>query len=157
MHQFENIFTWDNAAGILSLTLSDYISYFQKCMLSFYVINGPAQQDAPTVRVSILYAEGGPIVPSTEIDGSVLTMSTPVAFTANRVGQSSPYPFTSNIITITLGFNWDYRHTSEQVHGVTVSGLRNAIATQGPIHLLGSHPFSKACWQCTCNAEDAAC
>jgi hypothetical protein len=125
-------------------------------MLSFYVVNGLSVQNG-LQKVSVLSDKGGPIIPRTEMDGHVLTMGTPVIFTASRVGQSSPYPSTRNTITITLGFNWDYRYPGAIAHTVTVSGLKNATATQGPVHLLGSHPFSRACWQCTCQADDAAC
>jgi acetyl-CoA carboxylase/biotin carboxylase 1 len=41
--------------------------------------------------------------------------------------------------TITVGFCWDCRYHGALAHAMTVLGQRHATATQGLIHLLGSH------------------
>ena len=161
VHQFSNQYAWDHQHGYLVLTSAEDIPAKTKRMFSFSVINGYQQQAPPEVVIRIHprgecaeYYHGDV---TAAMVGTVLTMETPVSYVAKRVGQSSPYPSVRNVITVTLGYNLDHRHQISSREQVFISGLHGAHASVGPMLLLGSHPFGKGCWGCSCRVEDADC
>ncbi len=162
VHDFERNFTWVKEEGRLLVTVANDVPQHTKRMFAFYVINSVTLQQAAGVLVSLesdTQADSGLHILNTAMHGRVLTAESAPVFVVKRVGQSSPLPSLRNRITVTLGFNVNYRNVggSATAQVATISGLQNAKATVGPLHLLGSHPFSRACWQCECPKSDVSC
>ena len=165
-HYFKQDLTWDPILGTLELTTTTAIQAKSNMIISIQVQNGPQEQPVavdPKISIHSPRTSSTPLslctrpeqemfelIGPTDIKGTVLKSTCQPSLEMHKIGQSSPYPQESNMLTVTLATNFDYRARTGDKIVCTLSGLEGAVKNSGEMTLYGADPFSSGCMSCVC-------
>eukprot|EP00960_Hanusia_phi_P051337 760736-Hanusia_phi.AAC.1 len=182
--QFFSNVTWDSVTGTITGKIHSVWTAGSSRLFAFPVLNS---QTPNSQKLNILASArcplhpivgsnmsacppGSVVIPPSPVDGgdSILHSDIPADFMVKRIGQSNPYPGETNVITVTLASNFEYRANSGQKLMLTITGLHGIDNHSKPICVKagvsetyynqdlssGDLPFSGACLNCACTTSD---
>ena len=150
---------WD-ISGNLTLTSAEHMQRRETYEARFNLTNPPTSQSSPgvMVRASVksVFGDISPVVTTAMVKPGVSLLSVPNGFDPlevhvprfliSSIGQSHPFPGSSNLITVTLAASCDFEASSL----VTISGLTGSLTLDDspnfPVDTTSAQWYSDRMW-----------
>ena len=136
--------------GTLVLEVTSAIPSNVHTMIALEVKNRAQSQEPRVCKIAITCPANSKgwcsSLPEVSMVGKVLSFETSATFTTREIGQSNPYPGDTNVLTLTLATNVEFRAAGADAASITIRGLQSANFKQRSVNLGGSHPFTNASW-----------